>query len=1189
MNIYRLISRLIPVVILLLFILPREIISVNEYDADNCIRIEGLTSRKFSAVHAVNIDIFEPTNTSTITNGTMILFRLTGSLDNKIFYRWSFDPTNTSFITLNEYFFINMSEILDYEAWISLFVYASVNSSEQGSEWISRHYNFYYDFKVPQFTPSISNNSNVYSFSLLSLNFSESVYNSKYRWLEFGSAYFDFPNDITSYDFYLDFPEGNYTLDLVLNDPIGNENHSILNYKILFTVQSDPENNSFIKGGSQITISLSDPYNVLYAWNDTGFSGVLDPAPPTEGDHFLHVKVEKSPGVWEIWNFTFTVDNTPIIILVNPSGGYVPPSTNLTITVDETPVTIWGIMAPFPLTINGTNPYWALLPDIYGIFNVTIYALDTAGNLASFSSLYEVSLSISWISPANNTIVNQDTSIYYYLNAEDWRTVLYNMDNTYNTTYLANIPSSSGIHSLRIYLEDNKRRWTSEYFQWWVKPLVTPFNAYNGSRIRSDLPINFSFGEIVPLVIYHWGNDSETSLPNVPSFITSLKDWSNKSALDTFLYIHVKGADDVWNNQTWHFIRDDSSISIDLYNTENNSVIHTPFQVHFSFNETPAELLYSWNGADNVSSFDTAMIVTLTLPQIIISNPQVVVLYVRDEVGNWNTQTYTFYTGTGIYELREENQSRIQGGNEVLVNLTLNPVQVGYQWFNHSDQSTLTTILWMIPAQYYSIPIPQVNSWSDLVLYYDLSDGIIINQTLMYFIDSDDPVILVLGTEFPYANVPLMNNGSILAISSTTKINISVNEDIALIKIQWNNNNLFFSQAGVINRSYLIDLEDLSTGLSHGNLTAFCTDLVGNNASYIWYFVFDNQPPVLLSINYADNSRIRPNSTLFLTFNESIHHYQASWALEGVRVINDSREINSAIITLFAPETDGSYSFFLTVYDASGNKRDLTYSYVVDGTPPQITVSLRNNSMQNSNTPLQLTISETISLNSFYQWNEENKTFFNVTSAQITLLPSEGQHVFTVYAEDLLGYNQSKRFLFIIDNTPIGRPRVSWPSGGFYSNDINYLRFYFDEKPVIVKSNWNNGTNQTLTIYSLPALKVGLASTTEEGNYYVVIDLPTAVFKTHKLILFIQDGAGNWAKYQFTYTKITSLTDLLPLFLGIVGILVIIVIYKREALLTKLGRKEEEKEEETDPSKPEKKIPVKKRQSGKMRKKGKNW
>jgi hypothetical protein len=1125
-------------------------------------------------------------NTSTITNGTVIFLRLTGSLDNKIFYRWSTEITNTSFIAQDEYFIINTSEILTYEEWISLFVYASVNSSEQGSEWISRHYYYYYDFKAPQFTTSISNNSNTYSFSTLSLNFSESIFNSQFRWLEFGSAYFDFPNDISTYDFYMDFAEGNYTLELILNDPIDNQNHSILNYAVLFTVHSDPGNNSFIQGGTQISIHLSDPYNVLYAWNDTGFSGVIDPAPPTEGDHILHVKVEKSPSVWEIWNFTFTIDNTPINILVAPAGGYVPPSTNLTITVDETPVAIWGEASPFPLTINGTDPYWVILPDVYGTFNVTIYALDTAGNLASFSSQYDVSLSVSWINPANNSIVNQDTSIYYYLNAEDWRTVLYNMDNTYNTTYLANIPSSSGLHSLLIYLEDDQRRWTSEYFQWWVKPHIFASNAYNGSRMRSDLSMNFSFEEIVPLVIYHWGDDSEMSLPNVPSFITTLNDWSNKSAVNAYLYIHVKGTDDVWNNQTWYFIRDDSFISIDLYNTANNSVLHTPFDVSFSFNETPVELLYSWNDAENVSYFDTSMIVTIDLPQIINENPQVIVLFVRDEVWNWNSQTYMFYTGTEIYELREENQSRIQGGNDVLVNLTLNPIQVGYQWFNHSDQSALTTIQWMAPTQTYAIPIPRVNSWSDLVLYYDLSDGFIINESLIYFIDSEKPLVSVLGTEFPYINVPLMDNGSTLSISSLTAINLTINEDVALIEILWNTNTLLFSQSAVGNRSYLVDFEDLSTGVSEGNITAFCEDLVGNNASYIWFFTFDNLPPTLLSINYFDNSRLKPNSTLLLTFNESIHYYEASWALGGVRVINTSHEINSPNITLFAPETDGSYSLFLTVFDMSGNKRDLAYSYTVDGTPPRITLSLGNNSMHNSKTTLEIMVSETISGNSYYQWNEEEKTFFTLTSLQINLSTTEGQHVFTIYAEDLLGYNQTQRFLFIIDNTPISSPRASWPSGGFYSSDIKYLHFYFDEQPILVRANWNNGTNQTLTIYSLPALQFGMAnSAVDEGNYYVVIDLPTAVFKSHKLILFIQDQAGNWAVCHFTYTKITSMTELLPVFLVIVGILVAVVIRKREAILARLTKQEVEMEK--DVKEIVRKPPVKKRQPGKMRKKGK--
>ena len=71
---------------------------------------------------------------------------------------------------------------------------------------------------------------------------------------------------------------------------------------------------------STIDLIFNEPYNALYAWDNNGYSGVIDPAPSTEGSHVLHVKVEKEPGVFEIWNFSYTIDNTPINLLFNPDG-----------------------------------------------------------------------------------------------------------------------------------------------------------------------------------------------------------------------------------------------------------------------------------------------------------------------------------------------------------------------------------------------------------------------------------------------------------------------------------------------------------------------------------------------------------------------------------------------------------------------------------------------------------------------------------------------------------------------------------------------------------------------------------------------------------------------------------------------------------------------------------------------------
>ena len=226
-------------------------------------------------------------------------------------------------------------------------------------------------------------------------------------------------------------------------------------------------------------------------------------------------------------------------------------------------------------------------------------------------------------------------------------------------------------------------------------------------------------------------------------------------------------------------------------------------------------------------------------------------------------------------------------------------------------------------------------------------------------------------------------------------------------------------------------------------------------------------------------------------------------------------------------------------------------------------------------------------------------------------MPLEGQYSFKIYVEDLLGNNRTRRYVITVDDTPVNKPRTSLPSGSFYSSDVSILRCYFDEQPAVVIANWNNGTNQSLTIQSVPAMRFRIVA--EEGSYYVIIELPTALFTTHRLTLYISDRAGIWVSFQYTYHKITSVTELVPLIFFLAVVFGAVTIWKRKpvsarlrrgirALKTRMTREEQgaemEKEEvegdDLPPKTVEKKTPHtkhprQKRQKGNTRKKGKSW
>ena len=1114
--------------------------------------------RLINSVQSLSIELIDPLNMSTISNGTEILCQISGSHDNKIFYHWSFELTNNSFFVIDEYFIIESPLLANNESLIFLQLYLSDNSTSLNSSWISQRYYFQYDFKLPQYTISHLNNSIINSFSTIEITSSEGLYSSWFSW-DFGSHTI-LNGNTSQFNISVNLPKGDHSLSLHLEDLIGNINHSIFVFEISFAIKITPVNQSFIRSNTQIVLDFSDPYNALFAWDNDAFSGILDPTPSSEGSHVLHVNVEISPNNFDIWNFSFTVDNTPIDISFNPLNGIISSFGNVSITVGESPELIWATVQqittntsaePSQIHINGTDPYWTILPGVYGDFNLTVFAEDIAGNIGSHSSIFNISFGVLSIFPNNNSSPEQGEDISIAFNSADWRTIFFNQGNTYNTTYLESLPFQSGIHNMTIFLEDTNRRWTREFFQWFVKPLINLSDYFNGSSVQTNTILNFTFDETIQQVLYYWGNDPETIITNVDFFVTSMNDWSNKTARIGEFHIKVQGTDEIWNNQSFMFLRDNDAISIDLHETINSSIINAPFIVSFSFNETPSEILYSWNELSNFSLFHHPSPLSVEIPLNVSNNPQVIKIFIRDEAFNWNSKQYQFYTGTGVNEINFNNGSLIRGGSNIFYNLTVIPKRVGYEWRYAQDNSTIIPQSWL-PTTNSSILIPLVNNFTNLIFYYDLYDGIIlINETKQYIIDSTFPNVDLVGLKEPYFNQTLLQNGTTRLINSEMVSHLVLSENLTKLEVLWNNDDVLFNQTTYISDEFMIHFESLTKFNGTNSIIIYATDIVNNTAYFVWYFVFDDYIPELLVMVPANSALVKPNTSLLFTFNESLSQINYSWTeIGGTSILNNTINVNNKTFSILSPLKDGVFSLQLDVFDISGNQFVQSFQFTVDGSPPIVSFSLENNTSHNSNELLQLLISESINNQSYYFLDSDYKSTINETTITINLTLSEGIHLLYVYVEDVIGNNISYHQVLIIDNTPISELQPTIGSGSWISDDTEFIRFYFNEQPSLVLANWNGDINETLRIDTEPLMSFGFEQS--NGRYYVTIPIPANnIFSECSLELFVRDIANNWVKFDYSYFKMPTLQNLFPLVFMIIAVIIIIIITKRESIKTR--------------------------------------
>jgi len=1134
---------------------------------------EGMWIPRLTTQDTVEITLQNPENNSVISNQSYIMLRLRGSLDKRVYYRWSTELANSTLVVIDEFFLLQMTNKIDYQDWVFLYVYASTNSTDPNGQWIKKCYVFYYDNKIPSYTTNYHNNSILQAFTILRLNSSEPLFGSQYKWDE--RDYESIADNTTQMNISTEtLTSGNHTLSLELKDQMGNVNITRLCYSILFGIRSTPKNGSSVKTGVNIDLQFSDPYNALYSWDNGSYSGYLDPTRGGETNHTLHVKVEVKIGVYEVWNFTYLIDNTPINININPSGGTIPAKTNLSITLDEIPLSIGIYVNNRPgqeITIHGnkTKEFWVIMPEEYGLYNITVLAEDEAHNLAELQAVFNVSLSVIIIYPANNSFTEQDLPVNIQLNAEEWRTVLFNVDNApYNTTYTPTIPASSGTHSMKVYLEDMERRWTQQYFQWYVRPFCGLMEYDNGSSIRTNYQVTFYFREVLDTVLYHWGNDSVFMRNGVDNITTGIYEWSNDSLTFAKITLKLLGSDDIWKNISYIFTRDDTDISMNVV-TSNNSIINAPFTLDLGFSETPYEVVYSWDGVNNltIDNFKTSTL-EVEIPRTMSSNPHRLDVYVSDRAKNWNHKVYYYHTGTGVETSNYASGSRVRGGDTLIINLTVEPLELTYRWLDNAMGSSITNTSTIAGGKTIAIRIPMVNNESKLELVYKLDlTGLSCNETLHYTIDSEKPQITLKREGGEFGSERLTNYQSYYPLNLAGILNVTAEENLSNIVVWWNNNTVLFNQSLNIEESLVIKIEDMIFVNQKGNLTVYACDTVKNNNTYCWDFILDTIGPILKNKNLKNNGRFLPNTTLTLVFNESIGRIGIQWFLEGGSLTNETSSPNSTTVVLSLPLKDGKYTLKMHFYDKAGNGNSLELRYTVDGSYPKVTIDPTNGTTINSKGVINIKTNEELLNTSYYHWGIEGPAqYFQSTSIKLNRSKIEGLNRLVVYVVDLVGNNHTYLFVYTIDNTAIDSAEVHTDTGGVCTTDDSLMVIYFTERPAQVLASWNGGTNESLIINiraSIRGYSVIQGSDGSDTGYYAVIELPEEPLKEYRLVLYIKDEAGNWSIYTKKILVLPSPAQLIPLVLLLLVITSIIGYTKRDRMLSwvkhSLGKKEHSK------------------------------
>ncbi|MFX1536231.1 MAG: hypothetical protein ACFFDI_18605, partial [Promethearchaeota archaeon] len=286
----------------------------------------------------------------------------------------------------------------------------------------------------------------------------------------------------------------------------------------------------------------------------------------------------------------------------------------------------------------------------------------------------------------------------------------------------------------------------------------------------------------------------------------------------------------------------------------------------------------------------------------------------------------------------------------------------------------------------------------------------------------------------------------------------------------------------------------LPSGDGQHVLHIFAEDTIGNWAYTTFVFTTYDAGPIITLTSPANNT-VHPSASYIDLWMSNAHGVsQVVYNWDGGFNLTLSSPYD-----VFLPSGDGQHVLYVYARNTLGNWATRRFVFITDDTIPAITLNSPGNmTTHQSGTTIDLSI---VDLNGviqvLYHWDTAVNTSFN--SPYDVVLPSDdGQHVLHVYAEDIAGNWDSRKFVFTTDDTsptiiltsPVND--TVHESGALIdlavsdAHGINQVRYHWD----------------------------GAANTTLSSPYYVFLPSDDG---QHVLHVYAEDTIGNWVSQTFVF------------------------------------------------------------------------
>jgi len=713
--------------------------------------------------------------------------------------------------------------------------------------------------------------------------------------------------------------------------------------------------------------------------------------------------------------FNITIDNVlPSISLISPTNdSIITAGTILDFEILDDNLKEAKYYRNFDLPVDLASPFFDVDTSSWedGYYNISINAIDLAGH--SNWSFYFFTVAtlpkITLISPLNNSIIKAGVTINLDINDTNLKEVNYSINGEYKGI-LAGLYDiftdtwDDGDYKVEIHAKDDAGNTNSSWYIFTIDntPPTIVLNSPSGNYV-------FTPGSILDFDVFDLHltsvSNSTDGGPFNPFFLPY--DIPTSGWPDGDYSIIIKAIDEVWNENISEFNITIDSVrpTIQLLSPPNGSSSEIGIPINLSVIDDNLDFVnYSVNFGQNRTLSSPFSIDTSPFPD----GNVIVTIYAFDLAGNFNTTWYEFFffdvTKPYITLNSPEDQSCIPSGTVIdldIFDINLRNVSYSLDSGNYID---------FVPP--YNIT---TSGWSEgmhtLTVYADDTRNNANTSTFIFIIDSEEPLIL---------SIDPVNNSAILPGKILDFIIVDENLDSDTVN--------YSIEGGAFQAfpdPFDIDTTDWDDGIY--DIVIHAEDKAGNEITAWFRYIIDSILPEIILNSPIDGSIIPSGTIIDVTIlDENLDSVEYS--------------INDGPVTLFYPAydisttgwRDGNYTINIHAEDRAGNTRNVSYSFEMDSTSPEVThISAAAPFYPYNHTNIIIHFSEPMntesvesalnispSLNYTIDWYDDDKT--------LLLANFEGMEIFELYsvgidpsAKDVAGNQlinfQSYEFVATID------------------------------------------------------------------------------------------------------------------------------------------------------------------------------